>query len=132
MLSILLSQYVHGMSLQSEGENSCHVATVLFLVSNILLLVVHLRLICTPLLIQLRGVGTVMIARIRGLQESPSSASDTCTESDNEVAISFDNPVADRDATHNKNDSTNVPNLVNKDADHIRTPTGKQSQNTIE
>ena len=56
MVSTLLAQYVHAASHYGEGMSNTgkKIATVLFLVSNVVLTLAHVRIISAPLFAKLR------------------------------------------------------------------------------
>ena len=54
MVSIMLAQYVYATNLNSEGSTGQATATVTFVGSNILLILIHARLVAAPLYAQLR------------------------------------------------------------------------------
>ena len=56
LLSILLAQYMHATEIINEGSTARKVSTVLFVGLNLLLILVHFRLIVTPLAAKLRAV----------------------------------------------------------------------------
>ena len=72
MVSILLAQYVHATSHYSEGMSNAgkKIATVLFLVSNVVLTLVHLRIISAPLFAKLRIAFSAAVACARGTESA--------------------------------------------------------------
>ena len=70
MVSILLAQYVHAASHCSEvmSQTAKKVATVLFLVSNVVLTLAHLRFISAPMFAKLREALVAAMACARGIE----------------------------------------------------------------
>ena len=70
MVSILLAQYVHATSNYSEGMSKTgkKVATVLFLVSNLVLTLAHVRFISAPLFAKVREAFVAAMACARGIE----------------------------------------------------------------
>ena len=69
MISILLAQYVHAASNYSEGMSNAgkKIATVLFVVSNVVITLAHLRIISPPLFAKLRKAFAAAVACARDI-----------------------------------------------------------------
>ena len=98
MVSILLAQYVHATqsSTQSEGSRKAgqRIATVLFLGSNLVLALVHLKLIGAPLFAKLRKALATAEALASKVPTGQNGASAEGEESATDVSmVQFSSPA---------------------------------------
>ena len=93
MVSILLAQYVHAASHYSEGmsQTGKKIATVLFLVSNAVLTLAHLRIISAPMLAKLRGALVAAMACARGIESAGAD------DAEGDEVVIHDNAVTEQE-----------------------------------
>ena len=100
MVSILLAQYVEATSNYSDGMSNAgkKIATVLFLLSNVVLTLAHLRIISAPLFAKLRRAFAAAVACARGI-----GSAETDPAEGGEV-MTFDDAVTKQDGAEGDGD----------------------------
>ena len=74
MVSIMMASYIHGTDTHSEGKTKRQAVTVIFVSSNLLLILLHMRHVAPPLLAKMRDAFAKVMACVCGKGSTEASA----------------------------------------------------------